>query len=36
MVTQAVEALSAIKTEADTNKEISNQLQGEVKRFKNI
>lgn len=33
---QLVEALSAIKAEADTNKEISSQLQGEVKRFKNI
>lgn len=33
---QLVEALSVIKAEADTNKEISNQLQGEVKRFKNI
>lgn len=33
---QLVEALGAIKAEADTNKEISNQLQGEVKRFKNI
>ncbi len=31
-----VEALSAIKSEADTNQEISRQLQGEVKRFKNI
>ena len=33
---QLVEALVDIKTEADTNKEISNQLQGEVLRFKNI
>lgn len=33
---QLVEALSAIKSEADTNKEISGQLQGEVRRFKNI
>lgn len=33
---QLVEALSAIKAEADTNKEISSQLQGEVRRFKNI
>lgn len=33
---QLVEALGAIKAEADTNKEISSQLQGEVKRFKNI
>ncbi len=33
---QLVEALSAIKSEADTNQEISRQLQGEVKRFKNI
>lgn len=33
---QLVEALSSIKAEADTNKEISRQLQGEVKRFKNI
>lgn len=31
-----VEALGLIKTEADANKEISSQLQGEVKRFKNI
>lgn len=33
---QLVEALSEIKTESDANKEISNQLQSEVKRFKNI
>lgn len=33
---QLVEALGVIKAEADTNKEISSQLQGEVKRFKNI
>ena len=33
---QLVEALSDIKAEADTNKEISKQLQGEVLRFKNI
>lgn len=33
---QLVEALGAIKSEADTNQEISRQLQGEVKRFKNI
>ena len=33
---QLVEALSAIKSESDTNQEISRQLQGEVKRFKNI
>ena len=33
---QLVEALSAIKAEADTNQEISRQLQEEVKRFKNI
>ena len=31
-----VEALSHIKTEADTNREISEDLQGEVNRFKNI
>lgn len=30
MVKQAVEALSVIKAEADTNKEISNWLQGEI------
>lgn len=34
--TQLVEALGMIKTEADTNKKISEQLQSEVKRFKNI
>lgn len=33
---QLVEALGIIKTEADSNKEISEQLQGEVKRFKYI
>lgn len=33
---QLVDALSMIKTEADSNKEISEQLQDEVKRFKNI
>ena len=31
-----VAALSTIKAEADTNQEISKQLQEEVKRFKNI
>ncbi len=31
-----VEALSSIKGEADTNREISEDLQGEVNRFKNI
>lgn len=31
-----VEALGAIKAEADTNREISQQLQDEVQRFKNI
>jgi len=31
-----VEALSSIKNEADTNREISEDLQGEVSRFKNI
>ena len=31
-----VEALSNIKNEADTNREISEDLQGEVSRFKNI
>ena len=31
-----VEALITIKTEADANREISEDLQGEVKRFKNI
>ena len=31
-----VEALGHIKNEADTNQEISRQLQGEVKRFKHI
>ena len=31
-----VDALSTIKAEADTNQEISKQLQEEVKRFKNI
>lgn len=33
---QLVEALVSIKTEADTNREISDELQNEVKRFKNI
>lgn len=33
---QLVEALGTIKSEADTNQEISRQLQSEVKRFKNI
>lgn len=33
---ELVDALSAIKTEADTNHEISIKLEGEVKRFKNI
>lgn len=33
---QLVEALGIIKDEADTNKQISHQLQGEVKKFKNI
>lgn len=33
---QLVEALGEIKAESDANKEISNQLQSEVKRFKNI
>ncbi len=33
---QLVEALVTIKTEADANREISEELQGEVKRFKNI
>lgn len=33
---QLVEALGMIKFQADTNKEISAQLQGEVERFKNI
>ena len=33
---QLVEALITIKTEADANREISEELQGEVKRFKNI
>lgn len=33
---QLVDALGVIKTEADSNREISRQLQGEVKRFKNI
>lgn len=33
---QLVEALGAIKAEADTNREISQQLQDEVQRFKNI
>lgn len=33
---QLVEALSTIKTEADANREISEELQGEVRRFKNI
>lgn len=35
-ISQLVEALGTIKSEADTNQEISRQLQGEVKRFKNI
>lgn len=33
---ELVDALSTIKAEADTNQEISKQLQEEVKRFKNI
>ena len=33
---QLVEALGTIKSEADTNREISRQLQDEVQRFKNI
>jgi len=33
---ELVEALVSIKTEADTNREISRDLQGEVSRFKNI
>ncbi len=33
---QLVEALITIKSEADANREISEELQGEVKRFKNI
>ncbi len=33
---QLVEALGSIKSEADTNREISQQLQDEVQRFKNI
>ena len=33
---ELVDALSTIKAEADTNQEISRQLQEEVKRFKNI
>lgn len=33
---QLVEALITIKTEADSNREISEELQGEVRRFKNI
>ncbi|MBQ8278256.1 MAG: methyl-accepting chemotaxis protein [Roseburia sp.] len=33
---QLVDALVSIKSEADTNREISEELQGEVKRFKNI
>ncbi len=33
---QLVEALVNIKSETDTNKEISGELQGEVERFKNI
>ncbi len=33
---ELVEALSMIKSEADTNQEISAQLQDEVRRFKNI
>jgi len=33
---QLVEALVNIKTEADTNREISDELQGEVDKFKNI
>ena len=35
-ISQLVEALGTIKSEADINREISRQLQGEVKRFKNI
>lgn len=35
-ISQLVEALGTIKSEADTNQEISRQLQGEVERFKNI
>ena len=33
---QLVDALVSIKSEADTNREISEELQGEVKRFKHI
>lgn len=33
---QLVEALITIKTEADANRDISEELQGEVRRFKNI
>ena len=33
---QLVEALVSIKSEADTNREISDELQDEVKKFKNI
>lgn len=33
---ELVEALVTIKGEADTNREISEDLQGEVKRFKHI
>lgn len=33
---QLVQALSDIKSEADTNKEISKRLSEEVKRFQNI
>ena len=33
---QLVDALVSIKSEADTNREISEELQSEVKRFKNI
>lgn len=36
MVTGAVEALVTIKGEADVNLDISQSLQGEVSRFKNI
>ena len=35
-ISQLVEALGTIKSEADTNQEISRQLLGEVERFKNI
>jgi len=33
---QLVDALVSIKSESDTNKDISEELQGEVKKFKNI